>query len=140
MKKLFSLVALVSLLSAPVQADQCTEVVGLQALDVLSQELMVSFEHAAVNWTGYEEKNVKLVGKSGELELYSTKIKTDGDVYLLDLSVDSMCDVVDYKIKNESDSVRQCVQTCYAFYSKPSVEFKYCVASCKGQTLNDSSR
>lgn len=140
MKKLLSLVALFSFLSAPASADLCREAVGLQALDILSQELMVSYEHASLNWTGYEEENVKLLGKSGELELYLTKIKTDGDVYSLDLSVDSMCDVVDYRINNESEKVRQCVQNCYAFYSKPSAEFKYCVASCKGQTLNDSSR
>lgn len=139
MKKFLTTFALISLMSAPVMADECTEAIGLQALDILSQELNVSYD-VATAWTGYEEENVKFIAKKGEVELYQTKINTGSDVYALDLTVDYMCDVVDYKVVNENEKVKQCVETCYAFYSKPSAQFKYCIASCKGKTLNDSAR
>jgi hypothetical protein len=112
--------------STNVQVNECTQVISIQLLDILSQEKNVSYDDAQNNWTGYNQ--VTLTGKTQSgLEQYKVNINTGVELYKVKASVDSMCDVVDYKITN----VNQCIETCYAYYDSPRSELKSCVNACK---------
>jgi hypothetical protein len=105
--------------------NACTQAISIQSLDILSQELNVSYSEAESNWSGYDQ--VTLVADAFEgLEKYTTSIKTENGLYKVESSVDMKCDIVDYKIVD----VNLCISTCYAYSDSPGAQLKACVKSC----------
>lgn len=108
-----------------VQVNECTQAISMQLLDILSQEINVSYADAESNWSGFNQ--LTLTGKTERgLEQYKANINTSLVIYKVEGFVDSLCDVVEFKITN----INQCIENCYAFNDQPRSELKSCVKSC----------
>ncbi len=134
MKNIFkAIIAVLFVLNTNIFASECREAIGLQVLDILSQELKVPYDEASSTWSGYQASQLQLLDEltSAGYEAYVAQIQTKNATYQVRVEVDALCDVVDYTYVNKTELVKQCIEACHAFGVRPSAEMKACVLNCQ---------
>ncbi len=93
MKFIISILFTISLTLSSAYADECRNAVENQAMDILSQELNVSFEEVEIE---YQITLTKTQVLTNGIEKYEALFNTYSGIYLLKMDIDYSCDVIDY--------------------------------------------
>ncbi|PIK16381.1 hypothetical protein [Halobacteriovorax sp. JY17] len=93
MKLIISILFAISLTLSSTYADECRNAVEYQAMDILSQELNVSFEEVEIE---YQITLTKTQVLTNSIEKYEALFNTYSGIYLLKMDINYSCDVIGY--------------------------------------------